>query len=221
MPIGRSKKQMGSDRGFRGIGRLAGLAFAETVTFTTRARRDELVTRVTWNSSRLPSSAAAVGEIEDVVQDCVDVETLPGPGYPDNFFEVEMGGVARHAAGSLLNRDAVRSYVSEVCPVPISTAFPYSQRVEGLFKSYEPPMSLHIALDEDPEPVRRPYGKTIPLSASREDCFTKFEEIHIPSVDRTGDAGCGMDCPFLLFRGDTQRDPNSRHPSSSWQYSNR
>ena len=191
VPIGRSKKQVGSDRGFRGIGRLAGLAFAETVTFTTRARRDELVTRVTWNSSRLPSSAAAVGEIEDVVRDCVDVETLPGPGYPDHFFEVEMGGVARHAAGSLLNRDAVRSYVSEVCPVPISTAFPYSQRIEGLFKSYEPPMSLHIALDEDPEPVRRPYGKTIPLSASREDCFTKFEEIHIPSVDRTGDAAVG------------------------------
>ena len=191
VPIGRSKKQMGSDRGFRGIGRLAGLAFAETVTFTTRARRDELVTRVTWNSSRLPSSAAAVGEIDDVVRDCVDVETLPGPGHPDHFFEVEMSGVARHAAGRLLNRDAVRSYVSEVCPVPISTAFPYSQRIEGLFKSYEPPMSLHIALDGDPEPVRRPYGKTIPLSASREDCFTEFEEIHIPSVDRTGDAAVG------------------------------
>ena len=191
VPIGRSKKQMGSDRGFRGIGRLAGLAFAETVTFTTRARRDELVSRVTWHSSRLPSSAATLGEIEDVVRDCVDVETLPGPGYPDHFFEVEIGGVARHATGSLLNRDAVRSYVSEVCPVPMSTAFRYSQRIEGLFKSNEPPMSLHITLDGDPEPVRRPYGKTIQLSANREDCFTEFEEIHIPSVDRTGDAAVG------------------------------
>ena len=191
VPIGRSNKQMGSDRGFRGIGRLAGLAFAETVTFTTRARRDELVTRVTWNSSRLPSSATTVGKIEEVFRDCVDVETLPGPGYPDHFFEVEIGGVARHAAGSLLNRDAVRSYVSEVCPVPISTTFPYSQEIEGLFESYEPPMSLHIALDGDPEPVRRPYGETIQLSANREDDFTEFEEIHIPSVDRTGDAAVG------------------------------
>ena len=159
VPIGRSNKQMGSDRGFRGIGRLAGLAFAETVTFTTRARRDELVTRVTWNSSRLPSSVAAVGEIEDVVRDCVDVETLPGLGCPDHFFEVEMGGVARYAAGSLLNRDAVRSYVSEVCPVPMSTAFPYSQRIEGLFKPNEPPMSLHIAFDGDLEPTKRVIGR--------------------------------------------------------------
>ena len=191
VPIGRSNKQMGSDRGFRGIGRLAGLAFAETVTFTTRARRDELVTRVTWNSSRLPSGTAAVGEIEEVVRDCVDVESLPGPGYPDHFFEVEMRGVARHAAGSLLNRDAVRSYVSEVCPVPMAAAFPYALRVEDLSRPNVPLMSLDITLDGDPEPVRRPYGETIQLSTNREDRFTEFEEVHIPSVDCIRDAAVG------------------------------
>ena len=52
-------------------------------------------------------------------------------------------------------------------------------------------MSLHIALDGDPEPVRRPYGKTIQLSSNREDDFTEFEEIHIPSVDHIRDAGIG------------------------------
>ena len=191
VPIGRSNKQMGSDRGFRGIGRLAGLAFAETVTFATRARRDELVTRVTWNSSHLPSGTAAVGEIEDVVRDCVDVETLPGPECPDHFFEVEMRGVARHAAGSLLNRDAVRSYVSEVCPVPVEAAFPYALRIEDLFCPNVPLMSLDITLDGDPEPVRRPYGETFRLSANREDRFTEIEEIHIPSVDRIPDAAVG------------------------------
>ena len=191
VPIGRSNKQMGSDRGFRGIGRLAGLAFAEAVTFTTRARRDELVTRVTWNSSRLPSGTAAVGEIEEVVRDCVDVESLPGPGYPDHFFEVEMRGVARHAAGSLLNRDAVRSYVSEVCPVPMAAAFPYALRVEDLSRPNVLLMSLDITLDGDPEPVRRPYGETIQLSKNREDRYTEFEEIHIPSVDRIRDAAVG------------------------------
>ena len=191
VPIGRSNKQMGSDRGFRGVGRLAGLAFAETVTFTTRARRDEMVTRVTWNSSRLPSSAATEREVEDVVRDCVDVETLPGPGYPDHFFEVEIRGVARHAAGSLLNRDAVRSYVGEVCPVPIAAAFPYALRVEDLSRPTVPLMALDITLDGDPEPVRRPYGETIQLSANREDRFTEFEEVRIPSVDRIRDAAVG------------------------------
>ena len=191
VPIGRSNKQMGSDRGFRGIGRLAGLAFAETVTFTTRARRDEPVIRVTWYSSRLPGGAATVGEIEEVIRNCVDVESLPGSGFPDHFFEVEMRGVARHAAGSLLNRDAVRSYVSEVCPVPMAAVFPYAARVEDLFRRNVPLMSVDITLDGDPEPVKRPYGETIQLSVNREDRFTEFEQVHIPSVDRVRDAAVG------------------------------
>ena len=61
LPIGCSNKRMGSDRGFRGIGRLAGLAFAETVTFTTRACRDQPVTRIVWHGSRLPDRTAATG----------------------------------------------------------------------------------------------------------------------------------------------------------------
>lgn len=191
LPIGRSNKQMGTDRGFRGIGRLAGLAFAETVTFTTRARQDEPITRVTWNGSCLPDRTAPETEIEDVVRDCVDVQVFQQPGYPDHFFEVEVGAVARHAAGSLLNRDAVRRYVSEVCPVPMSTAFPYSQRIEGLFSPNDLPMSLDITLDGDPEPVKRPYEEIINLSASREDYFTECEEIHIPSVDRNLNAAVG------------------------------
>ena len=191
VPLGLSNKQIGRDRGFRGIGRLAGLAFAETVIFTTRACPDEQVTRVSWNSSGLPRSAATVEQINDVVRECVDIETLSGTGYPAHFFEVEVGGVARHAAGSLLNREAVRRYVSEICPVPISTAFPYFQRIEGLFEPYQPPMSLDITMDENPEPVRRPYGKTIQFSPNREDDFREFEEIRIPSVDRTGDAVVG------------------------------
>lgn len=191
VPIGRSDKQMGRDRGFRGIGRLAGLAFAETVIFTTRARPDEQVTRVSWKKSGLPRSAATVEQIKDVVRDCVDIETLPGTGYPAHFFEVEVGGVARHAAGSLLNREAVRRYISEICPVPISIDFPYFQRIESLFEPYEPPTSLDITLDGNPEPVRRPYGKTIQFSPNREDDFREFEEIHIPSVDRTENAVVG------------------------------
>lgn len=191
VPIGRSNKVMGSDRGFRGIGRLAGLAFAESVTFTTRARQEEAVTRITWNSGRLPSSANCVGRIEDVVRGCVEAKTLPGPEFPDHFFEVEMSGVARHAARPLLNQEAVRSYVSEVCPVPMATAFPYAKRIQSLFKSPEPPISLHITLNDDPEPVRRPHGKTIQLSANKMDDFKEFEEIHIPCLDSTEDAAVG------------------------------
>ena len=67
LPIGRSDKRLGTDRGFRGIGRLAALAFAKTVSFTTRARGDESVTRVTWHSDRLPDLTASESELEQAI----------------------------------------------------------------------------------------------------------------------------------------------------------
>ena len=76
LPIGRSSKTLGVDRGIRGVGRLAGLAFAKTVTFTTRSCNNELVTQVTWHSDRLPDLTSSESELEQAILDCVEVETL-------------------------------------------------------------------------------------------------------------------------------------------------
>ena len=191
LPIGRSDKRLGIDRGFRGIGRLAGLAFAKTVSFTTRACEDQVVTRITWHSDRLPQLTSTESDLKQAIIDCVEVETLSGPEYPDHFFEVEVGDVARHSAGLLLNRDAVRNYIGEVCPVPMSTRFPFAERVEGLFDGAEAPLTLEVLLEGDPEPVERPYGGSVRLSAIKEAEFTEFQVVRIPSVDGNGEAAVG------------------------------
>ena len=59
LPIARSQKLRGTDRGFRGIGRLSGLAFAESVTFLTRTRNDRPVTRIVWNGPKLRNRIAS------------------------------------------------------------------------------------------------------------------------------------------------------------------
>ena len=191
LPIGRSDKTLGIDRGFRGFGRLAGLAFAKTVTFTTRAREDQAITRITWHSDRLPDVTSTESELEGAILDCVEIETLPASDHPEHFFEVEVGDVARHSAGRLLNRDAVRAYVGEVCPVPMSSEFPFADRVEELFHGSEAPLTLEVLLEGDPRPVERPYGKAIRLSANNQAEFTEFQTIRIPSVDGSGEAALG------------------------------
>ncbi len=191
LPIGRSDKTLGIDRGFRGVGRLAGLAFAKTVSFTTRARKGQPVTRITWHSDRLPELTSTESELEEAILDCVEVEALLASDYPEHFFEVEVGDVAHHSAGLLLNRDAVRDYVGEVCPAPMSSEFPFADRVEGLFHSAEAPLTLDVLLKGDPDPIERPYGESIRLSATKETEFTEFEEVRIPSVDGNCEAVLG------------------------------
>ncbi|MDE2934611.1 MAG: ATP-binding protein [Chloroflexota bacterium] len=193
LPIGRSSKRLGADRGFRGVGRLAGLTFARKVSFITRACEDQPVTKVTWHSDRLPELTSTESELDRAVLSCVDVETLPGSDYPEHFFDVEVGDVARHSAGLVLNRDAVRDYVGEVCPVPMNSRFPFADRVEGLFECAEAegPLTLDVMLEGDSAPVERPYGELIRLSASTEVAFTEFQEVRIPTVDDSGDAAVG------------------------------
>ena len=99
--------------------------------------------------------------------------------------------MARHSAGLLLNRDAVRDYVGEVCPVPISSIFPFAAEVEGLFNGAEALLKLEVVLAGDPDLLRRPYGESVQLSANKYDEFTEFQVVRIPSVDDTGEAAVG------------------------------
>ncbi len=191
MPIARSQKRRGTDRGFRGIGRLSGLTFAETVTFLTRARHGEPVSRIVWDGPGLRESIRKTQQIECAIRDAVIAETIPGEGYPDHFFEVEIAGVARHAAGLVLNRDAVRAYVAEVCPVPFSKLFPFSAEVDNLFCGNAASLTLDIILDGEPTPVMRRHVDAIHFSDVRKDDFLEFEKIRIPSADGSGSAAVG------------------------------
>lgn len=191
VPLARSKKVPGADRGFRGIGRLSGLAFAETVTFLTRETGDRPVTRVAWNGPKLRKLAKETPRLEQLIAESVSVDAIPGTDYPSHFFEVELSGVRRHVAGLLLNRAAVQNYIGEVCPVPISSQFPFVTRVEALLAEVAPPLELTVLLDDNPTPVTRPYGEYIRFSEELDDCFTEFEEVLVPSVDGDSCAAIG------------------------------
>ena len=68
VPISQSRKCLGRDRGFRGIGRLSGLAFAESVTFHTRASAREPVTRVVWSRTGLADRTNSIQATEQGFQ---------------------------------------------------------------------------------------------------------------------------------------------------------
>ena len=191
IPISQSKKCLGRDRGFRGIGRLSGLAFAESVTFLTRASARDPVTRVVWSRTGLADRTNSIQATGQGFQNWVSVETLDDFDCPEHFFRVEIDGVSRHAAGVLLNREAVRGYIAEVCPVPLTPDFPFFEQVLEIFPALQSPYSLQITLDGEEQPVQRQYGSTIVLAGNKENHFCEFEEVRVPPIDGGGDAAAG------------------------------
>ena len=191
LPIAHSRKRRGGDRGFRGIGRLSALAFAESVTFRTRAAGGGSATLVAWNGAVLRGRLAGGGDVGRAILDSVKIDTTSCEGYPERFFEVEIAGIGRHAAGTMLNRHAARAYIAETCPVPMSREFPFTSQVQTLVHGTGAASELEIVLAGEPEPVTRPHGAVIRFSEEREDRFVDFKTFRIPAVDRSRTAAVG------------------------------
>jgi len=191
VPIAVSDKRRGIDRGFRGIGRLAALAFADRVTFSTRPSRSEAVTEVVWDGNTLRERLENTRRAEDVIRGCVEVRNVDENRHPEHFFEVRVAGIHRHAAGRVLNTVTVRDYIGEVCPVPMRTDFPFAKDVEGLLTSEAGPVSVRVVVNGQPEPITRPFGPDIGLSATRRDDFTDFERIAVPALGVDGHSAIG------------------------------
>ena len=181
--IGNSIKVPGVDRGLRGIGRLSALAFAENVHFTTRTRASEPVTRVSWSGRALRELDIAHVDARTAIEACTTVQSLPDDHWPDRFFQVAVDRVTRNAASTLLNQDAVRSYIGEVCPVPLASAFPLAREIREFLAANTDYFVLDVRLNGDHAPIVRPFGQAIPLTDDYSAVFERLETRVIPQLD--------------------------------------
>ena len=191
VPLAQSQKPRTLSRGFRGIGRLSGLAFAETVTFLTRSHPDEPITRISWDGARINQLARNSALSWEALLKCVTIDTNTGLERPGQFFEAKIDGVGRHAAGQLLNENVVRTYIGEVCPVPMRHDFSYAREIESIFEAGQQPLAMHIEIEGESAPVTRPFGDTFWLSGDRKDQFSELERIRIPSLSGKEAAAVG------------------------------
>ena len=183
IPVGNSLKNPAIDRGLRGIGRLSALAFADEVHFTTRASGSDPVTRVSWSGRMLRDRRLQELDAATAIQECTSIRSLRDGDWPDRFFQVSVEHITRHAASSLLNRDAVRSYIAQVCPVPISPAFPMANDVTDFLSQHTDHFVFDVRLDADESPISRPFGATLPLTDTYAAPFNRLETRVIPSLD--------------------------------------
>ncbi len=176
--LGCSPKEGKEQRGFRGIGRLGGLAYCQELMFETRSKQDENVFVVTWDRNRFEKLCREVERVvtlEETIKAVADIKlNRPKDEDPPRFFRVTMKNVTRFHADTLMNFKSVYNYLAQVAPVPYDrSSFSFAEAIENHIMPVENYWCYKILLND--KQVFRPYRDDIYLSNGREDKIHKPE----------------------------------------------
>ena len=128
--IGNSKKSQGKNRGFRGIGRLAGLGYCDTLTFSTSAANEGKKTVVSFDAKKLKDllipGKGAEESIYDVLNAVIFTKQEPEK-EKSHYFEVCLQGIS--LKNTLMEKEAVRNYLIQNAPLPFNPTFKWGEEI--------------------------------------------------------------------------------------------
>jgi Histidine kinase-, DNA gyrase B-, and HSP90-like ATPase len=186
--IGGSRKRGTGARGFRGVGRLAGLAYCQELIFRTRPRGKRAIQEMRWDSRKIREllrSEDITLNLSQVVSESVETRTIVGADAPEHFFEVELRGVVRHGNDRLLDTGEVMRYLSQVAPVPFHPDFSFGPKILDFLRAHGAhriPLEIEIA---GAGRVFRPHRDQLLLGNDKFLSFTNLETF--TTQDRNGD----------------------------------
>lgn len=184
--LGNSAKENSRQRGFRGIGRLGGLAHCDLLRFETRSKGAARVSVVEWDGLGLRSAIDASGRREslaDVVRRIATADSRPARAdEPAHFFRAEMVNVHRFYTDLLMNVEAVRSYLSQEAPVPFdSEQFAFAGDVDDYLHAVPGFRSYDLRVND--LRVYRPHRKKFSINDSTSDSIKSIKKIEFKGVD--------------------------------------
>jgi hypothetical protein len=186
--IGASGKRGKKQRGFRGVGRLSGLGYCQELIFRSRAEGETKVSELRWDGRVLRDKMrdpAFVGGLADIVAAAATQTRLPGEGFPERFFEVELRKVQRLRNDLLLNEAAVKEYLSQVAPVPFAPTFSHGDAIDVHLARAGLGRTVDIQFAGDPVPVLHRAVDEFPISEKITDRISVIEPVEY--FDSDGD----------------------------------
>ncbi len=189
--FGASKKRGHLARGFRGVGRLAGIGYCQELVFRSRTAGESKVNELRWNCRKLKTilrSSEEHHDLREAVGEVVELRRIPAASFPERFFEVELRGIIRHRNDQLLSVPAISSYLSQVAPVPFREDFPFRDKI---LRHIDPHLRLgdvQIRIGEGSDPVFRPHSMGMEIGVGVLDPFTDVELLNIDGID--GETAC-------------------------------
>jgi len=193
--IGSSGKDFSKQRGFRGIGRLGGLSYAEKLRFVTSEKGEDKKSIITWDCAKLKRMLRP-GDYENydlmrVIQEVTTIETEEEE-EEKHYFSVELNKIEKQF-DILLDINNIRSYLSQVAPVPFHAQyFLFYHDIEiGIKKQLEiinkPLEEYYIYLNNDPNPVYKSYKNYVKAGKGEKEKRDNIQEIkYIKEFDDKG-----------------------------------
>jgi hypothetical protein len=184
--LGASPKRGTPSRGFRGVGRLAGLGYCQELFFRSCVSGEERVSELRWDCRRLKATLRSVepdGELPHLIREVVTARRISATGFPGRFFEVELKGVVRHSNDRMLNREAVEEYLSQIAPVPFAPGFRFGEEISVALRSHVGLGELEIHINEFDKPVYRPHRNRIEIEEGEFDKYLDLELHEVPGMD--------------------------------------
>jgi len=179
--IGASEKDPINSRGFRGIGRLGGLGYCDTLVFITKSKGEKAYTTCIWDSKllrQLINSRRSVDTYFLIDKATSIIRSAYSGSEKDHFFKVQMLNIS-DSRNDLLNAPTIRLYLSQVAPVPFHPDFVFGKRIDGeLSKRVPTYKSYDIVLNK--EQIFKQYRSTVNLCRDSIDEIEgiQFVELH-------------------------------------------
>lgn len=121
--IANSNKRIGENKGFRGIGRLCGLAYCKTLKFKTSYFGENIASVMTCDAKKMREMLVENKKytIDEIWETIVGYATVSEES-DKHYFEVEMIDI-NHENTDLLDEKRIKEYLNFVAPVPYKNTF--------------------------------------------------------------------------------------------------
>lgn len=201
--IGMSQKKIEINAGFRGIGRLAGIAYCRILRFRTSFNGEAIVSTVSLDCESLRKAILpAMRQVEELTDVLVKNSTLTHDSAKpqEHFFEVILEGIT-DAAEDFLDHQKMESYLRQTAPVNFDAQrFTYAPQIRDWTERQGiaiPIVNLIIKTPEGDRQVFKPYRTHYKTSRQ-----SGTHDIHVRGV-RFYPETLTSDSLFWVWYGDT------------------
>jgi hypothetical protein len=164
--IGASRKNPRRQAGFRGIGRLAGIAYCDRLDFVCKAPGENVATTVSYNCAAIRNALREGGsELEPVFKRAITLKEEPVPAGATNghYTEVRLVDISQ-APDELKDIGSIAEYLKSVAPIDFrdgwDAAALIKRRAEEVGFSI-PTVKLLVGADEhNLDEQRKPYSNS-------------------------------------------------------------